>query len=90
MKVNLIAIDEAHCISEWGYDFRPSYMQISELRELVPDVPFLALTATAIPKVVDDIQERLNFKEKNVFRKSFERKNIVYLVREVEDKLQIS
>ncbi|HAF28553.1 MAG TPA: RecQ family ATP-dependent DNA helicase [Bacteroidales bacterium] len=87
MKVNLIAIDEAHCISEWGYDFRPSYLQISELRELIPDVPFLALTATAIPKVVDDIQEKLEFKEKNVFRKSFERKNIVYLVREIDDKL---
>lgn len=87
MKVNLIAIDEAHCISEWGYDFRPSYLQISELRELIPDIPFLALTATAIPKVVDDIQEKLGFKEKNVFRKSFERKNIVYLVREIDDKL---
>jgi ATP-dependent DNA helicase RecQ len=87
MKVNLIAIDEAHCISEWGYDFRPSYLQISDLRELISDVPFLALTATAIPKVVDDIQEKLGFKEKNVFRKSFERKNIVYLVREIDDKL---
>ncbi|MBU8891802.1 MAG: RecQ family ATP-dependent DNA helicase [Bacteroidales bacterium] len=87
MKVNLIAIDEAHCISEWGYDFRPAYLKISELRDLVPDVPFLALTATAIPKVVDDIQEKLKFKEKNVFQKSFERKNIIYLVRELEDKL---
>lgn len=87
MNVNLIAIDEAHCISEWGYDFRPSYLKIAELRELIPDVPFLALTATAIPKVVDDIQERLGFKEKNVFRKSFERKNIIYLVRELDDKL---
>ncbi len=86
MNVNLIAIDEAHCISEWGYDFRPSYLKISELREMVPDIPFLALTATAIPKVVDDIQEKLNFQEKNVFQKSFERKNIVYLVREIEDK----
>jgi len=86
MNVNLIAIDEAHCISEWGYDFRPSYLNISDLRELIPNVPFLALTATAIPKVVDDIQERLKFKEKNVFRKSFERKNILYLVRHVEDK----
>ncbi|MFC2152357.1 ATP-dependent DNA helicase RecQ [Bacteroidota bacterium] len=86
MSVNLIAIDEAHCISEWGYDFRPSYLKIADLRELVGDVPFLALTATAIPKVVEDIQEKLNFKEKNVFRKSFERKNIVYLVREIDDK----
>ncbi len=88
MDVNLIAIDEAHCISEWGYDFRPSYLKIADLRELIPDVPFLALTATAIPKVVDDIQDKLHFKKKNVFRKSFERKNIVYLVREVEDKLK--
>lgn len=87
MKVNLIAIDEAHCISEWGYDFRPSYLKISELRELVSDVPFLALTATAIPKVVDDIQDKLHFKEKNVYRKSFERKNLIYLVREMDDKL---
>lgn len=86
MNVNLIAIDEAHCISEWGYDFRPSYLQIAHLRELVPNAPFLALTATAIPKVVDDIQDKLLFTEKNVFRKSFERKNIIYLVREVEDK----
>ena len=87
MNVNLIAIDEAHCISEWGYDFRPSYLRLAELRNLIPDTPFLALTATAIPKVVDDIQEKLGFKEKNVFRKSFERKNIVYLVREIDDKL---
>jgi ATP-dependent DNA helicase RecQ len=86
MNVNLIAIDEAHCISEWGYDFRPSYLKIADLRELIPNVPFLALTATAVPKVVDDIQEKLQFAEKNVFRKSFERKNIVYLVREHEDK----
>ena len=87
MNVNLIAIDEAHCISEWGYDFRPSYLKIADLRELVPDIPFLALTATAIPKVVDDIQEKLGFSKKNVFRKSFERKNIIYLVRELDDKL---
>lgn len=86
MNVNLIAIDEAHCISEWGYDFRPSYLKIADLRELIPGVPFLALTATAVPKVVDDIQEKLRFAQKNVFRKSFERKNIVYLVREQEDK----
>jgi len=86
MNVNLVAIDEAHCISEWGYDFRPSYLKIADLKELIPDTPFLALTATAIPKVVDDIQEKLQFKEKNVFRKSFERRNLVYLVRELEDK----
>lgn len=88
MNVNLIAIDEAHCISEWGYDFRPSYLKIADLRELIPNVPFLALTATAVPKVVDDIQDKLRYAEKNVFRKSFERKNIVYLVREEEDKLK--
>ena len=87
MNVNLIAIDEAHCISEWGYDFRPSYLQIADIRELIPNVPFLALTATAIPNVVDDIQDKLGFIEKNVFRKSFERKNIVYLVRKLDDKL---
>ncbi len=86
MNVNLIAIDEAHCISEWGYDFRPSYLKIAELRELIPNTPFLALTATAIPKVVKDIQEKLQFKEENVFRKSFERKNLVYLVRKLDDK----
>ncbi|MCG8412323.1 MAG: RecQ family ATP-dependent DNA helicase [Bacteroidales bacterium] len=86
MNVNLIAIDEAHCISEWGYDFRPSYLKISDLRELIPSVPFLALTATAIPKVVKDIQEKLKFKKQNLFKKSFERKNLAYLVRKVEDK----
>ncbi len=86
MNVNLLAIDESHCISQWGYDFRPSYLKITEVRELIPDVPVLAVTATATLDVVDDIQERLGFKEKNVFRKSFERKNIVYLLREVEDK----
>lgn len=87
MKVNLITVDEAHCISQWGYDFRPSYMQIAEIREYHPDVPVLALTATATPEVVDDIQERLKFKEKNVFSTSFERSNLTYLVREKEDKL---
>ena len=87
MNVNLIAIDEAHCISQWGYDFRPSYLQIAKLREKLPGVPVLALTATATPKVVDDIQEKLKFKDKNVFRKSFERENLSYIVRETEDKL---
>lgn len=86
MKVNLIAIDEAHCISQWGYDFRPSYIKITEFRQLLPNVPILALTATATSEVVDDIQEKLSFKKKNVFRKSFERKNISYIVREVDDK----
>lgn len=86
MHVNLLAIDESHCISQWGYDFRPSYLKIADVRKLLPGVPVLAVTATATTKVVDDIQEKLEFAEKNVFRKSFERKNLVYLVREVEDK----
>ena len=86
MKVNLIAIDEAHCISQWGYDFRPSYMKIAELRDLIPDVPMLALTATATPEVAQDIMERLRFREKHLLRKSFERKNLVYVVRHTEDK----
>jgi len=87
MNINLLAIDEAHCISQWGYDFRPSYLKIAEFKQLIPNVPVLALTATATPKVVEDIQEKLLFKEKNVFSKSFERKNLVYIVRTVEDKL---
>jgi ATP-dependent DNA helicase RecQ len=88
MKISLIAVDEAHCISQWGYDFRPSYLKIAEIRKLLPGVPVLALTATATPDVVDDIQEKLLFKEKNVFKKSFERKNLIYIVRNVEDKLK--
>jgi len=86
MKVSFITVDEAHCISQWGYDFRPSYLQIAVIRRLVPNVPILALTATATPDVIDDIQERLGFTEKNVFRMSFERKNLVYVVRQTEDK----
>ena len=86
MKVSFITVDEAHCISQWGYDFRPSYLQIAVIRKLVPNVPILALTATATPDVIDDIQERLDFTEKNVFRMSFERKNLVYVVRQAEDK----
>ena len=86
MKVSFITVDEAHCISQWGYDFRPSYLQIAVIRNLVPNVPILALTATATPDVIDDIQERLGFTEKNVFRMSFERKNLVYVVRQAEDK----
>ena len=86
MKVNLVAIDESHCISQWGYDFRPSYLRIAELRDLLPDVPFLALTATATKEVMDDIQEKLRFREKNVLRTSFERKNLVYLIRQADDK----
>ncbi|EGC84956.1 ATP-dependent DNA helicase, RecQ family [Prevotella denticola CRIS 18C-A] len=86
MKVSFITVDEAHCISQWGYDFRPSYLQIAAIRRLVPKAPVLALTATATPEVVDDIQERLGFKVKNVFRMSFERKNLAYVVRQTEDK----
>src|SRR5574344_1780865 len=86
MAINLIAVDEAHCISQWGYDFRPSYLNIAAIRQLLPDCPILALTATATASVVEDIQERLQFKEKNVFRKSFERKNLAYVVRQTEDK----
>ena len=86
MKVSFITVDEAHCISQWGYDFRPSYLQIAVIRKLVPNVPILALTATATTDVIDDIQERLGFTEKNVFRMSFERKNLGYVVRQAEDK----
>jgi len=86
MPVNLLTIDEAHCISQWGYDFRPSYLQISQIRELLPKVPILALTATATPAVVDDIMDKLDFAEKNVFVKSFERKNLAYRVIKTDDK----
>ncbi len=87
LKINLIAVDEAHCISQWGYDFRPSYLNIAEIREFLPGVPVLALTATATPEVVDDIQEKLKFKQKNVFRKSFERKNLTYFVKHTDQKI---
>ncbi len=87
MKICLIVVDESHCISQWGYDFRPSYLKIADIRRYLPGVPVLALTATATEEVIDDIQEKLLFKQKNVFRKSFERKNLVYVVRETEDKL---
>jgi ATP-dependent DNA helicase RecQ len=87
MDVNLIVVDEAHCISQWGYDFRPSYMNIVQLRELIPDVHFLALTATATPQVVSDIQDKLRFKNANVLTMSFQRSNLSYLVRQKEDKM---
>lgn len=87
MNVNLIAVDEAHCISQWGYDFRPSYMNIVELREMFPQVPFLAVTATATPRVTEDIQEKLGFNAPNVLRMSFQRDNLSYLVRLREDKM---
>ena len=86
MEVSFITVDEAHCISQWGYDFRPSYLEIVNIRKLKPNAPVLALTATATPEVVDDIQERLGFSEKNVFKMSFERKNLSYIVRHVTDK----
>ena len=86
MNVSFICVDEAHCISQWGYDFRPSYLSICDIRQLKPDCPILALTATATPEVIDDIQERLDFREKRVFRMSFERKNLVYVVRKTDDK----
>ncbi len=87
MKVNLLAIDEAHCISQWGYDFRPAYLKIADMRTLLPDVPVLALTATATQQVVEDLQDKLHFKERNVFKMSFERNNLIYMVRYTEDKL---
>ena len=87
MNVSLLVVDESHCISQWGYDFRPSYLHIADIREQLPGVPVLALTATATPEVVDDIQRRLLFKEKNVFRTSFVRPNLAYIVRRTEDKL---
>lgn len=86
MKVSMITVDESHCISQWGYDFRPAYLKIADVRKLLPDVPVLALTATATPEVVKDIQVRLAFREENVFRMSFERKNLAYIVRRTEDK----
>ena len=86
IKVSFITVDEAHCISQWGYDFRPSYLKISDIRKLKPGTPILALTATATPEVVDDIQNQLQFSEKNVFKMSFERKNLAYIVRITTDK----
>ena len=86
MHVSFITVDEAHCISQWGYDFRPSYLEIANIRRLLPGVPILALTATATPRVIDDIQEQLQFQQKNVFKMSFERKNLAYIVRHTSDK----
>ncbi len=86
LKVCLLAVDESHCISQWGYDFRPSYLNISDIRQHLPETPVLALTATATPSVVEDIQERLKFPVPNVFKMSFERSNLAYVVRHTEDK----
>lgn len=89
MKVNLLAVDESHCISQWGYDFRPPYLKIAEIREYIPNTPVMALTATATPAVVEDIQYRLNFKERNVFQTSYERKNVTYNVIHDADKFGV-
>lgn len=89
MKVNLLAVDESHCISQWGYDFRPLYLKIAEIRDYIPNTPVMALTATATPKVVDDIQYRLRFKERNVFQTSYERKNVTYNVLHEADKYSL-
>ena len=86
MPVSMIAVDEAHCISQWGYDFRPPYLEIAQIRKIFPKVPVLALTATATPEVVKDIQLRLDFKTENVFQKSFKRSNLTYFVVNEEDK----
>ena len=86
MKICMITVDESHCISQWGYDFRPAYLKIAEIRDLLPDVPVLALTATATPEVVKDIQAQLHFNKGKVFRMSFERENLAYVVRRTENK----
>ena len=87
MKVGLFAIDEAHCISQWGYDFRPAYLELAKLRRIHPNTPFLALTATATPRVVDDIQDKLSFVGRQVFQQSFRRDNLAYIVLAEEDKM---
>jgi ATP-dependent DNA helicase RecQ len=86
MKVSFITVDEAHCISQWGYDFRPSYLRITDIRKVLPKIPVLALTATATPQVVQDIQDKLGFQKENAFKMSFERENLAYVVRHTEDK----
>lgn len=86
MNVSMITVDESHCISQWGYDFRPAYLKIAEVRALLPGIPVLALTATATPEVVKDIQKKLLFAEENVFRMSFERKNLAYIIRRTDNK----
>ena len=87
IPVTMITVDESHCISQWGYDFRPAYLKIADIRKMLPGVPVLALTATATPEVVEDIQARLEFKQENVFRMSFERENLAYVVRPTDSKV---
>ena len=87
IPVTMITVDESHCISQWGYDFRPAYLKIADIRKMLPGVPVLALTATATPEVVKDIQVRLEFKQENVFRMSFERENLAYVVRPTDSKV---
>lgn len=89
MKVSMITVDESHCISQWGYDFRPAYLKIADIRKMLPNVPVLALTATATPEVVNDIQNKLEFREgSHTYRMSFERKNLAYIVRPTENKAE--
>lgn len=87
LPINLIAIDEAHCVSQWGHDFRPAYLKVSELKKFFPKIPFLALTATATPRVIEDIKTELGLKNTVLFQQSFARENIAYMVFEVEDKM---
>ena len=87
MPVKLIVVDEAHCISQWGYDFRPSFLNICKIRDIFPCVPILALTATATPDVVKDIMDKLKFNNGKIFSKSFARTNLTYVVRRTDDKV---
>ena len=90
MKISMITVDESHCISQWGYDFRPAYLKIADIRKMIPDAPILALTATATPEVVKDIRLKLGFREDSkTFRMSFERKNLAYIVRRTENKQEV-
>ncbi len=88
MTISFIVVDEAHCISQWGYDFRPAYLKIADIRRTLPHAPVLALTATATPQVAQDIQDKLNFRNGQIFRSGFTRPNISYVVRQGEDKIQ--
>lgn len=87
LEVSFVTVDEAHCISQWGYDFRPSYLEIGRVREIKPNIPILALTATATSEVIEDIQSLLHFRERNVFRMSFERKNLAYVVYHTDERI---